>query len=222
MLTGVPRPAYSKERVDELQAEILEAAVGVLEEKSPAGLTLRAIAERMGWSPAALYRYFPSKDALLAALRAEGFKRFAADLEEVGAVEADASELVRRGIRAYLGFARSQPALFRLMYQLDQEADPSPAYVQEARQRTFDIALGVGHAAADAGLIEGGGNTAIHVIWAAAHGLASFSLAHQLDLGSSYQEIVEPLTERIAARIAHPGDGARDRFAAPHPAEEKP
>ena len=203
----MPRPAYSKERIDEIQAEILEAGLVVLAEKGVAGVSLRAIAERIGWTPAALYRYFPNKESLMAALRAEGFHRFSASLEEASA-RADTTDpggFVRLGARAYLEFALAEPALFSLMYQLDQEAEPSPGYVQAARQRTFDIALALGETAVSAGLIAGDANTATHVIWAAAHGLASLALAHQLNMGSSYEDVIEPLLERISAPIA-PGE----------------
>src|SRR4051794_8903910 len=57
-------------RKRELKTEsVLDAATSVLEAEGLDGLTLGRVAEAMGLVPAALYRYFSSKDALLAGLQ---------------------------------------------------------------------------------------------------------------------------------------------------------
>src|SRR3990170_8905660 len=48
---------------------ILDGTVAVLDERGPAGLTMRSLAERLGVRPMALYTYFASKDELLDAAR---------------------------------------------------------------------------------------------------------------------------------------------------------
>jgi AcrR family transcriptional regulator len=48
---------------------ILDGAVAVLDERGPAALTMRALADRLGVRPMALYTYFASKDELLDAAR---------------------------------------------------------------------------------------------------------------------------------------------------------
>jgi len=57
-----PRNSLSREA-------IVEAAVAVLDEGGPGRLTIRALAERLGVRPMALYTYFGSKDELLDAAR---------------------------------------------------------------------------------------------------------------------------------------------------------
>lgn len=47
------------------QEELIEHALSVVREVGLAGLTVRRLAERVGFSEAALYRHFPSKEALL-------------------------------------------------------------------------------------------------------------------------------------------------------------
>lgn len=56
---------------------ILEAARAVLRAKGRAGATIRAIAEEAGYTPGALYAYFPSKEAIEAELLAEAFAALA-------------------------------------------------------------------------------------------------------------------------------------------------
>lgn len=59
-----PRQSRSKATV----AAILEAAAHILERQGLAGFTTNAVAERAGVSIGSLYQYFPSRDAILAAL----------------------------------------------------------------------------------------------------------------------------------------------------------
>lgn len=80
---SAPQTARARVRA-ELTDEIIAAAVDELAEAGPIGLSLRSVARRVGMVPSALYRYFPSRDALLTALIIQAY-------EEVGAVAEAAS-----------------------------------------------------------------------------------------------------------------------------------
>src|SRR5262245_53999387 len=54
-----------------LQRALIDAALAALAEEGPEKLSLRDVARRAGVSPAAPYRHFPDKDALIAAVAAE-------------------------------------------------------------------------------------------------------------------------------------------------------
>lgn len=99
-----------------LREALVAEGLRLLEETGEAAFSLRELARRLGVSANAAYRHFASKDALLEALAADGFRRF-------GAAQAQAvvaSGHPRRGFlaagHAYVDFARAQPALFRLMF----------------------------------------------------------------------------------------------------------
>src|SRR5262245_1975511 len=64
-------PKQPSRRRDERDARvewILDAALEIVVAEGSAALTTPALAKRLGYTPAAFYRYFESKDALLAAL----------------------------------------------------------------------------------------------------------------------------------------------------------
>ncbi|AGZ42237.1 TetR-like C-terminal domain-containing protein [Actinoplanes friuliensis] len=90
----------------DLPAALLAAALDLLEDAET--FSLRAVARRAGVSPNAPYRHFEDKEALLAALAADGFDRLADNLEAAATV-VDMAE-------AYVTFALAHPGLFRLMY----------------------------------------------------------------------------------------------------------
>src|SRR5580692_8937647 len=57
-----------------LRESLLRAAISLIAEVGPTAFTLREVARRAGVSHNAPYRHFPSKDDLMAAVAAEGFR----------------------------------------------------------------------------------------------------------------------------------------------------
>lgn len=95
--------------------QILAAAVALLEREGQAGLSLRALAAELSLTPNALYRYFPSREALLAAVAVQGAEGLLADLRGVQGSGGDLAGLAH----SYLKFARERPALYDLYMTCD-------------------------------------------------------------------------------------------------------
>ena len=73
------RAATPKKRAyhhGDLERSLIEEALTVIREEGVQALTLRGVGSRLGVSRTALYRHFDDKEALLARVAAEGFKRF--------------------------------------------------------------------------------------------------------------------------------------------------
>src|SRR5436190_10261366 len=95
----------------DLPAALLRAAGQTLEKKGIGALSLREAARRAGVSHAAPYRHFPDREALLAALAAEGYAMLGSAQREAAAVHG------LRGMgEAYVHFALAHPQRFRLMF----------------------------------------------------------------------------------------------------------
>ncbi len=112
MLTQAPLIRHSMFPVStyhhgDLRPALLRAAARLLEKEGPAALSLRDLARRAGVSHNAPYRHFPDREALLAALAADGFRRLGEAL--AGASRQEMGE-------AYVRFALEHPQLFRLMF----------------------------------------------------------------------------------------------------------
>ncbi|MGY2048021.1 WHG domain-containing protein [Methylobacterium sp. JK268] len=98
----------------DLRRGLLAAARALLEQGGREAVTLREAARTAGVSHNAPYRHFPSRDALLAALAAEGFAALRDGLR--AAREASPSAPLAALGRAYLAFAARERPLFRLMF----------------------------------------------------------------------------------------------------------
>ena len=151
----------------DLRAALVATAREELETARPEEITLKSLALRLGVSQPAPYRHFASRDALLAAVAADGFERFhravAAARDEAGGNEAFVKSCL-----AYLEFARLNRGVYRLMV------------ASQLLRQTDDEALDRASAAAFDFLLEGVAKTAppervraIAVwIWSTLHGLA--------------------------------------------------
>ena len=104
------------ERLTPRARQIVAAAREILEDEGLEELTMRRIAERLGIRAPSLYKHFPDKASLEAAVISDGFEEQAAVFER--AVEGSAEPLADIAA-AYRLFARAHPHLYRLM--TDQE-----------------------------------------------------------------------------------------------------
>jgi AcrR family transcriptional regulator len=104
------------EKKQDLRERLLRAAQGLIAERGLSGLKARDVAERAGSALGGLYTVFPDLDGLILSVNLTSFERLDAVMTKavVGADQADAKLL--RLIEAYLGFARSEPHLWRAMF----------------------------------------------------------------------------------------------------------
>lgn len=90
---------------------ILNTAMAQLERDGANRLSVRAVAAALGLAPNALYRYYPDRDALLAAIADEGARVLLVALEDATRGH-EGTAAVRALAAAYLGFVRTRPALY--------------------------------------------------------------------------------------------------------------
>jgi AcrR family transcriptional regulator len=104
----------TRERL-ETRDMILEAAREMFAEEGYDAVTMRAIAERIEYTPTAIYHHFPSKQALLTELCDCDFAGLA-KLFQTHATPADPVERLRAVGAAYLSFAEQYPSQYRFMF----------------------------------------------------------------------------------------------------------
>ncbi len=101
-----------------LREALIEAALDLIAEKGPAGFTFAEAARQAGVSPAAPYRHFRDRDALMADVARRGFERFEQQLAAAwDEGRPNLREAFERLGKAYLGFARTEPAYYSAMFE---------------------------------------------------------------------------------------------------------
>ena len=174
----------------DLRVALIETGLRRLEQGSAESLSLREIARDIGVSATAIYRHFPDKDSLLAALAAEGMTKLAREQKAAAGGMGGKAGFTEMG-RAYVRFAIRNPALFRLIYSsLPSAADPANASPENTpglllRQSITELA---GPGATDAQY-----RAALLRAWSLVHGLAMLILSGQIarkDIDQLINEVV--------------------------------
>lgn len=158
-----------------LKEELVRAALGLIGEKGPNGFTFAEAARVAGVSPAAPYRHYRDKDALLADVAARGFEVFEAALARAwDQGKPDPETAFHRIGRAYLAFAHDEPAYYSAMFEAGVPLDASPE-LRSAADRAFQ---GLRQASEALIALLPAGNRppalmmALHV-WSMSHGVAA-------------------------------------------------
>ena len=101
-----------------LKEALLRAALELIAQKGPAGFTFAEAARWAGVSPAAPYRHFRDRDELLANVALHGFRQFEAALAKAwDEGRPDVFFALDRLGKAYLDFARREPAYYSAMFE---------------------------------------------------------------------------------------------------------
>jgi AcrR family transcriptional regulator len=167
-------------RVD-VERAILEAARDLLAARGLQGLSMRALAERVGITAAALYHYFDSKDALVERVVQQGFRRFGEYLRSAaGAHPVGSLERVRAIGEAYLRFALENQAYFRVLFSLQHEQEMSLEDLPEAGGYGM-LRRAVVDAIESGAMREADPDLMVMYLWSIAHGLLTISLACRVD-----------------------------------------
>src|SRR4029078_12830713 len=208
-----------------LKEALLQAALGLIAETAPAGCTLPDAARSAGVTPAAPYRHFRDRDELLSSIAQRGFEQFEALLTQAWDVRRPytVTAFERLG-KAYLAFARNEPAFYSAMFESGLPVDLSPA-LQAASERAFAVI----RAAAErlAALVPAGMPRppammmALH-IWSMSHGVASLFArrdAARRKLPMSAEDLLEAEVLIYLRGLGFPTDR---RSAAKDPAGAKP
>lgn len=158
-----------------LREALIDAALNLIAEKGPAGFSFAEAARAAGVSAAAPYRHFRDKDALMADVAQRGFETLQERLESAwNEGRPDPVKAFDAMGKAYLDFARDEPASYVAMF----ESQLSPSEYPELH-RAGEAAFGVLRRAAEvavATLPEQGRPPAMMValhMWSMAHGIAS-------------------------------------------------
>ncbi|MFF3028839.1 TetR/AcrR family transcriptional regulator [Microbacterium sp. NPDC057944] len=152
---------------DALRDRLLDVTAEMVDAKGPERISLRDIAQSAGTSTSAVYSLFGGKAQLLVAVIEHGFASFGA------AQAATEPEGLRALGYAYRGWAKANPALYRLMFggAITTVEDCAPDAA------TTSTAMAPLVRALAARVPEGQVMAAAVTVWAQVHGAVSLELA---------------------------------------------
>ncbi len=109
-----------------LSEALVQAALDLIAKVGPAGFSFAEVTRAVGVSPAAPYRHFRDRDALMADIAERGFARFAAELAQAwDEGRPDPRAAFNNMGQAFLAFARAEPAYYAAMFEARSPPDMS-------------------------------------------------------------------------------------------------
>jgi len=144
MSTSIPATARARARA-EISAEIKASARRQVAGAGASGLSLRAVSRDLGMASSALYRYFPSRDALLTALIVDAFDAIgeAAEIADAGTSGEDPADRWRNVAGAVRRWALEHPHEYALIYGSPVPGYVAPAHTSVPATRITNVFIGI-------------------------------------------------------------------------------
>jgi len=171
------RPVLTDQEVADFRSDVCRVAEVLFARHGVAGVTMRQIAAELGCSPTTAYRYFKSKEEILAAVRAAAFNRFCEVIEEATLSCPDPRRSARNVGHAYLGFALENPDAYRMMFDVSEDAVTSDEGLTDALARARRSMVAYLMPILDKDILHGELQALGQMLWACAHGLVMLRLA---------------------------------------------
>jgi AcrR family transcriptional regulator len=163
-----------------LREALIQAALAMIAERGLAGFAIAELARVVGVSPAAPYRHFRDRNAVIAEVARRGFESLAADLTTATAgAQADPLGALERAAQAHIAFAGREPAVYAAMFDAGFPSGEHPELVV-ARNAAFAVLRRVADAACAMSRAPRRPPplmVALHV-WSLTHGIATLFVSH--------------------------------------------
>ena len=207
----VDRPRTRSTEVEQL---LVKAAVHLLEEEGPEGVTVRRVAAAAGVAPMGVYNHFDGKNGLIDAVFELGFTTLADQMADVGAV-ADSLEALREGCRRYRRLALEHPRTYEVMFLRAVPGYEPSERAKAVATESFHVLVHAVRRAMDDGLLADGDPGAVsQLIWSACHGAVALEIA-DICLVAPMDDIYDDLVDAVLRgfspqdRAGSPARGAR-------------
>jgi AcrR family transcriptional regulator len=169
-----------------LKEALIDAARRFIAERGLGGFTLADAAKLVGVSPAALYRHFSGRDALVAEVAGRGFDHLAERLARALRGPGTPLERFTRMGEAYLAFAEEEPGFYTAMFsargdkaEVPSPWGPPPGQDEVGADGAFTLLVNALMMTFPDGFEVDPRFIALEV-WALSHGIATLSAAGQL------------------------------------------
>lgn len=194
-----------------LRQQILDAARELLVREGYENLSMRRVAERIDYSPTAIYLHFKDKQELVSSLCDETFARLVRELETLPDEFPDPIVRLRKGMERYIAFGLTHPDHYLPTFVLPQPNHLDPARKEDAMSqdsngmRAFTclrecIADGVKARK----LRKVDPDVAARAAWAGIHGITSLLIVHDAfpwgDKKALVAAMVDTLVEGLRRR----------------------
>jgi signal transduction histidine kinase len=186
-----------------LREEILAAADRLLEElRDLDAVSMRAVADAVGVTPATIYRHFTDRNELIFEICERRFRELDRVVEEAAARSRDPLESLRLRGRAYVRFGLAHPEEYRIWFMSKPGATPDWTVERIIKGPVVTHLVQAVQACLDAAVIRPADPTLVAFgLWSAVHGLTSLLITKPAFPWPDLDELIDHILSMLAAGL---------------------
>ena len=171
------RQASDKEN---LRQEIMDAAREMFVADGYASVSMRKIADKIGYSATTIYLYFEDKSDLVHQICEQTFARLAQNIKAIEQLSDNSLEKLRSGLREYIYFGLKHPSQYEIVFITPLPIDIEKDFEETNGKAAFDTLRTVVNECISANLLKSkDGELISQTLWAGIHGITSLLLKHK-------------------------------------------
>ena len=144
-----------------------------------ANVSMRKIAEKIGYSATTIYLYFKDKNDLLHQICEQTFARLAQNIKAIYLLSDNPLEKLRSGLREYIHFGLKHPSQYEIVFITPLPADFENEFEETNGKIAFDTMRIVVAECVSANLLKTNDIELIsQTLWAGIHGVTSLLIKH--------------------------------------------
>src|SRR5262245_45574876 len=200
--------ARNEEEKAELREMILETARELILQKGFANLSIRKLAEAIGYATGTIYLYFTSRDTLTREICIQGFAHLYKEMKPAMAIT-DPQERLAALLRTYVDFAMKNPETYRLSFMEDpkftEELFRSAPLEAEngAGRQTFAAIVQALRDLKQSGKLNAKEDETLlaEMLWTAMHGAVSLKLIYPAFPTNSTETLINKMIQTFLAGL---------------------
>ena len=164
---------------ENLRQEIMDAAREMFVTEGYKSVSMRKIADKIGYSPTTIYLYFKDKSDLVHQICEQTFARLAQNIKAIQQLSDNPLEKLRSGLREYIHFGLKHPSQYEIVFITPLPIDMEKEFEETNGKIAFDTMRVVVAECASSNLLKNNDVELIsQTLWAGIHGVTSLLIQH--------------------------------------------
>ena len=181
----------------QLRQEILDAAREIFATEGYQALTMRRVAEKIEYSPTAIYLHFKDKAELVQAICDELFDGLVRRLQDLGRRHTDPVEYLEAGLRAYIDFGLKHPDHYFVTFVAGARA-VDYTFEGSAGQQAFEcLRRAIEACVAHGAIRKVDVDATAQSVWMAMHGLVALLISDKSFPFVGRQRLIDQLVDTL-------------------------
>lgn len=164
---------------ENLRQEIMDAAREMFVAEGYQSVSMRKIADKIGYSATTIYLYFNDKNDLVHQICEQTFARLAQNIKSIQQLSDNPLEKLRSGLREYVHFGLKHPSQYEIIFIAPLPKNLGLQFEQTNGEIAFNTLRSVINECSSANLLKSKDIELIsQTLWAGIHGITSLLIKH--------------------------------------------